>query len=119
MNMNMNDALEQIKAIYDDGVATINGRDYRFAKTVHKKRLRIYSFLTKIRGLLEVADHSFLDWPEYEKIEKTVQDIVLFDNMQLSKSSTHWEQYPEDYVLLMLTAMQVISYPLWLGVVSA
>ena len=110
--MDQQSVLDKIKEIYDDGVAEINGREYKFTKSTHKKRRKIFAFSSRVGGMAEVGDFSFLDWDEFDTIEKVICDMILFDNMQLSKLSMHWEQYPEDYLMLITTAMAVISYPL-------
>lgn len=110
--MDQQTALDKIKEIYDDGVAEINGREYKFTKSTHKKRRSVFAFLSRIRGMAEIGDYSFLDWDDFDRVEKTICDMILFDNMQLSKLQMHWEQYPEDYLILITTAMAVISYPL-------
>lgn len=110
--MDDNKTIEMIKATHDDGEAEINGRVYKFTKTVHKKRRSVFAFLSRVQGMMAVGDMSWLDWSDFEKIEQKMFDMILFDGIQLSKSSSHFEQYPEDYLTLVAIAMQVISYPL-------
>ena len=105
------DAMATIKAVYDDSCAEINGREYVFTKTTHKKRRKVYAFYTKITPLVAKGDFSFLDWPEWEILEEVIGNIVTFDNMQLTKSKDHWDKYPGDYLQFITTALPVISYP--------
>lgn len=104
-------ARDMIKAVYDDGVATINGRDYTFTKMVHKQRRKVFAFMTKIGEMMNRGDMSFLDWPEFEQVEQVINGAVLFNGSALSRLDTHWDHYPEDYVPFISTAMGVISYP--------
>lgn len=104
-------AYAMIKAVYDDGVATINGRDYTFTKMVHKQRRKVFAFMTKVQDMMARGDMSFLDWEEFEKVEQVINNVVLFNGSALSKLDTHWESYAEDYVPFVTTAMGVISYP--------
>jgi len=108
-------AQAQLKAIFDDGVATINDRDYKFGLASHRQRVTVFSFFSKIKGQLQNEDFSFLDSKEWSHVEKTIGDIVMFDEMQLSKSPLHWEKYPEDYLPFVAVSLGVISYPFMRG----
>lgn len=111
----MSTVLEQIKAAYDDGVAEINGNSYQFATFVHKERRKVFAFYTKVAPLVEANDLSFLDTPEFEAIEALILDKVLLDGSQLSKLPKWLDDYAADYVMLVMTAMGVISYPFMQG----
>ena len=104
-------ALAMIKAVHDDGIATINGRDYTFTKMVHKQRRKVFAFFTKVQDMMTRGDMSFLDWDEFERVEAVIASVVLFNDSALSKLDTHWDNYAEDYVPFITTAMGVISYP--------
>ena len=108
-------ALSMIKAVYDDGLAEINGREYVFSKTTHKKRRKVFAFYTKVTPLIQLRDFSFLDWPEWEVVEEVIGNIVTFDGMQLTKvggrEESHWDKYPGDFITFISTALPVISYP--------
>jgi hypothetical protein len=104
-------ALEMIKAVVDDGCAEINGREYKFSRTVHKKRRKVFAFYTKVASQIESGNFGFLDSDEWDSIESLIADIVLFDGMQLSKQEDHWEKYPEDYMSFIGTVLPVISFP--------
>lgn len=101
-----------VQAVHDDGVATINGRDYVFTKTTHKVRLKIFAYLTSIKEQLQRGDFGFMGSKEWADIEATMARVITFDDMQLSKLPDHWEAYSEDYLQLMPLAMQVITHPL-------
>lgn len=101
-----------IKAVHEDGVATINDRDYVFTKTTHKVRLKIFAYLTSIKEQLKTGDFGFMGSKEWEDIEATMSRVITFDDMQLSKLPDHWDNYSEDYLQLMPLAMQVITFPL-------
>ncbi len=106
------ETLDHVKEIYDDKCATIGSNDYHFTTMTHKQRRKIFAFFTRINN----GDMSFLDWPDFDAIEKLICDRVTFNGMQISKLPGHWEQYPEDYILFITTAMAVISYPFLKGV---
>lgn len=108
-------ALTQIKAVFDDGVATINGRDYVFTKATHKKRLKVFSYFTGVREMMARHDFSFMGDDSYDDIEKTVGELVTFEGSLLAKKPNHWNEYPEDYMKFMTTALGVISYPFLSG----
>ena len=82
-------ALEMIKAVYDDGFAEINGNRYDFAAMTHKKRRKVFAFFTGIASELSRQSLEFLDSERFEEIER-----LMFD-----------------YVMLITTALQVISLP--------
>ena len=104
-------AMAMIKEVYDDSCAEINGREYIFTKTTHKKRRKIYAFYTRITSMVEKGDHSFLDWAEWEVLEEVIGNIVTFEDVQLTKSKDHWDKYPSDYLQFIMIALPVISYP--------
>lgn len=104
-------ALEMIKAVYKDGFAEINGNRYGFAAMTHKKRRKVFAFFTGIASELSRQSLEFLDSERFEEIERLMFDYVLFDGVQLSKQQEHFESFPGDYVMLITTALQVISLP--------
>lgn len=105
----------QIKAVFDEGVATINGRDYKFTTTSHRQRVQVFAFYTGVQRQLATGDMGFLDSKEFEAVEKTIGNIVMFDDALLSRSPLHWEKYPSDYITFITMAMGVISYPFLRG----
>lgn len=111
-------AQAMIKAVYEDGVATINGRDYQFTTAQHAQRRKVFAYYTKIGRELQNEDFSFLDSPEFEPVERTINRLVLFEGQALAKLPNHWDEYPEDYLRFIPTAMGVISYPFLKGNVT-
>lgn len=108
-------ALDQIKAVFDDGVGTINGRDYKFSMTSHSQRVKVFAFFTKVKNDLQRGDMGFLDTKEWADVEKVINNIIMFDGSLLSRRPTHWEEFPEDYLQFISMAMGVISYPFLRG----
>lgn len=104
-------ALAMIKAVYNDGFAEINGNRYDFAAMTHKKRRKVFAFFTSIAGELTHQSMAFLDTDRFDEIERLMFDYVLYDGVQLSKQSEHFESFPGDYIMLITTALQVISLP--------
>lgn len=110
------DSLKMIRDIYEDSIATINGRDYCFTKCTHNDRRKVFAFFSSIQKQVQGGDFSFLDRPDFQAIERTMCDRITFDGIQVSKRATHWEDYPEDYLQFVSVAMGVISYPFMRGV---
>lgn len=104
-------ALDMIKAVYQDGFAEINGNRYDFAAMTHKKRRKVFAFFTGIASELSRQSLEFLDTERFEEIERLMFDYVLYDGVQLSKQVDHFESFPGDYVMVVTTALQVISLP--------
>lgn len=110
------EALKMIEAVYRDKVAEINGREYHFSSAInHKRRVKVFAFYSKYARQIENGDMSFLDTREFDQVFSGICDVVLFDDMQLSKVSDHWDQHPEDFILFVTTAIMVISYPFLKG----
>ena len=111
------EALEQLKAVYEDKKATINERDYEFKTMTHKQRRSIFAYYTKVAKLIESGDFSFLDTQEFNKIESLMFTYITYNGIQLSKQETHFdnEEFEADYVILVATALGVISYPFLRG----
>lgn len=110
--------LAMIQAVYEDGEATINGRDYVFTKCTHADRRKVFAFFCGIRPQIQQGDYTFLDRPDFHAVEKTMCDRITFEGSSISKLPRHWEDYPEDYLQLVTTAMAVISYPFMKGAVG-
>ena len=105
-------AKAMIKAVYDDGEATINERVYAFLKMTHKKRRKVFAYYSKVSGLVQNRDMSFLDSPEFEAVEQVVNESVSYNDALLSVlGDAHWEKYESDYVTFIMTALPAISYP--------
>lgn len=115
MDQDKQAALGMIKAVYDDGVAEINGREYKFTATNHAKRRKVFAFYSGLQSEIKKGDFGFLDSDAFKPIEKVIGDIITFDDSLISKLQDHWEQYPEDYLQYINIAMGVISYPFLKG----
>lgn len=104
-------AMAQIRAVYEDGVAEVNGRSYKFHKMQHIERRHVYGYYTSIQGQLKIGDHSFLYSPGFAPVETIMWNAISFNGSLVSKIADHWEEYPDDYVTLVAVAMGVMSYP--------
>jgi len=108
----LSQAKDMIKRIYEDGCAEINGREYKFTKMQHKKRRKVFAFYSSITSQLKANDFSFLDYSSFEGVEAAINDAVTFDDSLLSRLGTeHWDEYPDDYLPFIGTALAVISFP--------
>lgn len=108
-------ALAQIRAVYEDGTAIVNGREYTFTKATHKKRLKVFSYFTGVREMMSRQDFSFMGDESYDKIEQIVSELVTYEGTLLSKKTNHWNEFPQDYMVFMTTALGVVSYPFLQG----
>jgi len=108
-------AFAEFKAIYEDCEATINGRIYAITKTTHKKRRKVFAFFTKNLKELSSGNYSCLDSDDFEPVEKTINDLVLFEGSLISRLPEHWEKYPEDYAVFVVAMLGAISYPFLVG----
>lgn len=113
------ESLEQIKAVYADNEAEINGTVYSYAKFTHPERLKVFAFYTSLVKDHKIGDvrMDFWDDPQYHKIQQLIESKVLVDGMQISKIKDFWEQEEnmDDYIPLMMTSLQVICYPFLRG----
>lgn len=108
-------ATDELKAIYEDGCATINGRDYTITNVNHKKRRKVFSYFTHVQKDLQNQDMWFLDSPQWDSVESVIENIVTFDGMLLSKLPDHWDKYPQDYLPFVTSMLGAISYPFLAG----
>lgn len=104
-------ALAQIKAIYEDGEAEVNGRPYKMHKMQHMERRKVFAFYSAVQAQLSANNFAFLDTPGFAEVEKVMWSAVSLDGELISKRRDHWEEYPEDYLSLVAAAMGVMSYP--------
>lgn len=104
-------ARAQVRAVYEDGEAEINGRKYKFHKMTHVERRKVFAFSTSVARQLQEDNMSFLDSPVYAAVEEVMWSNISFDGVALNKARDHWEEYPEDYIRLVGTALGVMSYP--------
>lgn len=115
-NEQLKSAIAQMKAVCEDGVATINGRDYKLTAMTHSERVKVFSFYASPSNTAAMNSFEFLDDPKYKEVEKVMFSRITFEDMQLSKLPNHFEEYPEDYIILISTAMGAMSYPFMKGV---
>lgn len=115
-NEQLKSAITQMKAVCEDGVATINGRDYKLTAMTHSERAKVFSFYASPSNTAAMNSFEFLDDPKYKEVEKVMFSRITFEDMQLSKLPNHFEEYPEDYIILISTAMGAMSYPFMKGV---
>jgi len=109
------EGLKQIKAVADDGFAEINGRKYTFNKFTFVERRTVFGYMSSIEMRLKTKDLSFFDEPKFTEVERIINRNVTFDDgMTLSKKNV-FEDYPEDYMMFIQTALMVISYPFLKG----
>jgi hypothetical protein len=104
-------ALAQIKAIYLDGVAEVNGRAYKIHKMQHMERRKVFAFYSGVQQKINSGDFGFFDSPAFAEVEKVLWPAVSLDGELISKRRDHWEEYPEDYINLVIALMGVMSYP--------
>ena len=120
------EAESQIKAVYLDKVAEINGTSYTFTRFTHKERKKVFAFLSSVivrgkdpvtRKMQESVRMDFWDEPRFEAVEELINSKITVDGVQLNKKSNFWDddEYAADYIAFMLLAMQVISYPFMQG----
>ena len=107
----MEEAKAKAKALYESGELEINGRIYELLKMRHEKRLEVFAFHSEVGKEFSQGNFRALVAPQYKHAIKTMMENIMFDGMQISKIDGHWEDYPEDYLELVGTAMGVMSYP--------
>lgn len=115
----MNESLAQVKAVYDEGVAEINGTSYKYTKFTHAERLKVFSFyssLVKNQATGEVR-MDFWDDAKFHEVQRLIDSKVLVEDIQISKRPNYWEQEEnmDDFMPLMLLSLQVITFPFLRG----
>lgn len=116
MTDNQDLSLDKFKEIYEDGEMTLpSGVTYQFTKLNHKQRLKVF---TRFQSL-ESQGLMFFDSPEFEIIEKIIENSILVDKIQLSKLFNHWEDNASEFFTFYTNAMGAISYPFLSGVRSS
>lgn len=111
MDQQQQQGMEMIKAVYEDGFAEINEREYHFLKMRHQQRRSVFAFFSSIQRDIQRQDFSFLDDPRFKNVEKIIEASVTFDDSLLAKLPNHWDEHPQDYLTFVSTALAVISYP--------
>jgi len=115
----MNEQMDMIKAVYEDGEAEINGRKYTICKLTHQKRLRVFAYFTEVQSNMERNSMGFMGTPQWAEIEKLICENVMFDGDLLVRRKGHFDDYPEDYIMFAVTMMGVFSYPFLRGSLTA
>lgn len=109
--MTEEEAKAQAKELYDSGEIEINGRIYELLKMRHEKRLEVFAFYSNVGKAVAGGNFSSFTSPQFKHVQKIMFEAITFDGVQLSKTQDHWEEYPEDFLQLVGTAMGVMSYP--------
>jgi hypothetical protein len=104
-------ALAQIRGVYEDSEAEINGRVYKFHKMTHVDRRKVFAFQSSVQQQMSSGNFAFLDTPVFAQVEEVMWKNISFEGATISKLREHWEEYPEDYMQLVSVAMGVMSYP--------
>jgi len=114
-------AMAQIRAAYEGGEAEINGRKYKFHKMQHVERRKVFAYQSSVQRQMSEGNFSFLDTPAYASVEELMWKNISIDGSLIGKLPDHWEEFPEDYMMLVSTAMGVMSYPFMraVGIASA
>jgi hypothetical protein len=110
---------EALKKIHDERTIEVNGRAYTFGAVPFREGRTVFAFMQKYKESISSRDYSFVDEPEFQKIEKIVESRVLYNGMQLSKLQGHWDEYTQDYVELMSSMIMVFSFPFMPGAAGA
>ena len=104
-------AMAQIRGVYEDGEAEINGRTYKLHKMQHVERRKVFAFYTSVQHQANAQNFAFLDTPQFSVVEEVMWKSVSFEGATLNKLRDHWEEYPEDYIQLVTVCMGVMSFP--------
>lgn len=104
-------AMAQVRAVFEDGEAEVNGRKYAFHRMQHVERRKVFAFYSSVQRQVQVGDFSYLDSPQFAAVEQVMWNAISFGGDLLSKRRDHWEEFPEDYLQLVSVAMGVMSYP--------
>ena len=104
-------AMSQLRAVYEDGEAEINGRTYKFHKMTHVERRKVFAYQSSVAHQLQAGNFAFLDTPAFAATEEVMWKNISYDGSAIAKLRDHWDEYPEDYMMLISTAMGVMSYP--------
>lgn len=110
MSLVLAQAQAQIKAVYEDGEAEINGNTYKFGTFIHAERRKVLSVAPTKEG-----DISFLGSTAFDEVEQLIMRKITLDGVQLSKMGGWQETHAADYMPLIMTAMGVITYPFMAG----
>lgn len=105
------EALQQVKDVYESGEADINGRKYVFVKMKHRQRRKVFAFFSRVQQDIKAQSFWWLESPEWETVEEVISKHVMFEDSALNKLDDHWDQYPQDYLIFVCTALGAISYP--------
>jgi hypothetical protein len=105
------EAMAQVRAVYEDGEAEINGRKYKLHKMQHVERRKVFAFYTSVQHQMQAQNFIYLDSPAFSAVEAVMWGAITFEGELISKRRDHWEEYPEDYLQLVSVAMGVMSYP--------
>ena len=116
--MSIQEAQNQVKSVYEDKVASINGTDYEFSAFTHTERKKVFAFMSSIVNPNDGTFRmDFWDEPRFNEVEQLINSKVMVDGIQISKKHGFWDndEYAGDYIAFMMLAMQVISYPFTRG----
>jgi len=118
IDQQVEESQNQVKSVYDDKVATINGTDYEFSTFTHMERKKVFAFMSSIVNPNDGSFRTdFWDEPRFNEVEQLINTKITVDGIQISKKQGFWdnEEYAEDYIGFMMLAMQVVSYPFMKG----
>lgn len=98
--MDGSDQLETLLQSYNDGELTVNGRTYELLKTNFQEMLMLVQGIGLLQYFETPGDDDVTSKPLYKKCENIVMKNIMYNGMQLCKLPDHFNEYPEDYLLL-------------------
>ena len=112
--------INEIRGVYEDGFADINGRRYTFHKMRHLDRREVFAYFTTIKEQLFHENFGFMLKPDFSRIEQLVLRSVSCDGMIMAKAPEDWwDGREQEYTMLVSMALTVISVPFFPGVHTA
>ena len=110
--MDIEKTLEQLE---ETDEMTIGDRCYQFIKIPHEKRLMVFSFYSAHVQAIEVGDFSFFGFDQnFKKIRTIIESCLKCDGALLSTKKQHWDEYPSDFMPIIMTSFVYFSKPFFL-----
>ncbi len=116
----VNPDLARAKAIHEASCITINGNEYKILDLTHRTRLKVFSFSSVYETQALAANFTFIDTSKYLEIEAAILNNISYNGAVVGSDPEFFNAKREntkagDYIELILTMMDVFSYPLLTG----
>ena len=88
-------------------------KEFEISKLTHQFRLEVLAIYGEIEAPMLMGNHNFILDTKFKSIFKKIEDLVLFEDMQISKITNFWEENEYLYLDFISIVFRLIVFPFY------